>query len=393
MSTSNENQAAVSEPITLASPVSLPPAATPLTLSTTTLPKVELSHRWTIDNAEAYLTHGTAILQENIVIRSPEFTANGNVKWTKWFLCVKRSTKKPDATVLSLEAKIGDTINTKVLVSGCKFSIVDSSTSEVKYFKMAPLTEFYVVIRETANSSYRGINSTSTSVSKLSHLDIEIPFTSESYFCNGALTIQVDATLLEVSKQNEMVKKACGVPMDSIRSEMHTLFKESALTDVTIKCSNKEFKVHKAVLASQSLVFRKMFETDMIEKKSDVVNLSEHSVPIVSELVTYLYTGAAPNIGCLASDLLDVAGMYEIRRLIGMCENELIMKIKKAVVIDLLMQADRVVDAKDLKIACMEFIKLNLAEIQETEEWKEAKKEHKDIIIETLEYASPSPQS
>ena len=94
----------------------------------------------------------------------------------------------------------------------------------------------------------------------------------------------------------------------------------------------------------------------MIEEKNEEVNLSEYSVPIVSELVTYFYTGSAPNIGCLASDLLDVAGMYEIRRLIGMCENELMMKIKKAVVLDLLIQADRVVDAKHLKRACMDFI-------------------------------------
>ena len=222
---------------------------------------------------------------------------------------------------------------------------------------MAPLTEFYVVIEKTESYYNRHQTKTSTSVTKLDHLDVEIePFTSESYFCNGALTIQVDATLLEVSRQNEMVKKARGAPMDGIRSEMHTLFKESVLTDVTIKCNNKEFKVHKAVLASQSLVFRKMFETDMIEEKNEEVNLSEYSVPIVSELVTYLYTGSAPNIGCLASDLLDVAGMYEIRRLIRMCENELIMKIKKAVVLDLLIQADRVVDAKHLKRACMDFI-------------------------------------
>ena len=84
------------EPITPASPASLPPAATPSALSTTTLPKVELSHRWTIDNAEAFLTHSTAKLREDIVIKSPEFTAKGDLKGTKWRLCFKR---RPDALV------------------------------------------------------------------------------------------------------------------------------------------------------------------------------------------------------------------------------------------------------------------------------------------------------
>ena len=284
-------------------------ATTPSVLGTTTLPEVELAHRWTIDNAEVFMTRGKAILEKDIVIKSPEFTTNYTPKGvehsrqSRWRLCINRSARNR-RTVLSLEA-LAHNSNTKVLVSQCRVSFIDSRTSEVKYSKTAPLTELRV------NSRF----------------NVEIEPLFDKYFCNGALTIQVDATLLEVSRPNETVNKAYGVPRDSIRSEMHTLFKMSILTDTTIKCGKEEFKVHKAILASQSPLFRKMFETDMKEKKSEVVDLSDYSQPIVSDLVTYLYTGSAPSIGSLAYDLLTVASMYELHRLFVMCENELMMKI------------------------------------------------------------------
>ena len=123
------------------------------------------------------------------------------------------------------------------------------------------------------------------------------------------------------------MNKARKVPMDSIRSEMGSLLTEPVFTDATIRCNDKEFKVHRAILALQSPVFKKMLETDMKEKESEVVDLSDYSEPIVSDLVTYLYTGSAPSIGSLAYDLLTVASMYELHRLFVMCENELMMKI------------------------------------------------------------------
>ena len=47
------------------------------------------------------------------------------------------------------------------------------------------------------------------------------------------------------------------VPLDD---EMHSLYKDEVLSDAIVRCEGKDFKVHRAVLVSQSPVFEKMFE-------------------------------------------------------------------------------------------------------------------------------------
>ena len=88
---------------------------------------------------------------------------------------------------------------------------------------------------------------------------------------------------------------------------MISLLEDKLFTDMTIKCGDEEFKVHKAVLASQSPVFRKMFVSDMKEKWTSLIEISDTNSAVITDMVAYLYTGTAPNIHTLAKDLLAVA--------------------------------------------------------------------------------------
>ena len=85
------------------------------------------------------------------------------------------------------------------------------------------------------------------------------------------------------------------------------MFADEIFTDLTIKCGGEEFKVHKAVLASQSPVFRRMLESDMKEQKTNVIEISDVDPMVMSDLLTYLYTGVAPNMDALTNKLLEVA--------------------------------------------------------------------------------------
>ena len=206
--------------------------------------------------------------------------------------------------------------------------------------------------------------------------DGEISFKPSDYIYDDTLTIQVEGDVLTFS---------CQTPADNIRKGMYSLYKSEALVDTTIKCQDKEFKVHRAILASQSPVFQGMFEADMNEKQSGVIEVSDITPEAMSDLVTYLYTGTTPDV---KSELLEVADKYQLPRLRTICENELRNGIKKTNVIKTLILAD-LHGRSALKKACFQFIRLNSAEVLQTSEWadfKECKDECASLFMEVLEY-------
>ena len=204
------------------------------------------------------------------------------------------------------------------------------------------------------------------------------------YFFNGKLTIQVEADLFFFADTMQFDS----LPSDEVSKGIYSLYKEEVLTDTIIKCQDKEFKVHRVILASQSSVIRAMFEVDMKEKQSGVIEVSDITPEAMSDLVTYLYTGTAPNLKTLASELLEVADKYQLPRLLSTCETELGDMLKEAGAIGTLILADlhgRVC----LKKACLEYIRLNSARVFETSEWadfRDHKNQYSKLYTEVLEY-------
>lgn len=177
------------------------------------------------------------------------------------------------------------------------------------------------------------------------------------YLYNNTLSVLVE---VELVKYNGNTYK---VPLDNIRANMYTLYKDEVLTDMIVKCRGKEFKVHKAVLALQSPVFRELIEVDTAKKQNGVtVEIADISPAAMSDLLAFLYSGTVPNVTTQAFELLDVADKYQLPRLSKLCEYELDRKIRKASVIPTLIMAHEC-GRICLKKACLEFIRLNSADI------------------------------
>jgi speckle-type POZ protein len=197
------------------------------------------------------------------------------------------------------------------------------------------------------------------------------------------LSIEVEADIFYLSG----VTNYFDAPSTSVQKGLHSLYKSEEVTDTIIKCDAKEFKVHRAVLASLSPVFRAMFVADMMERQTGVIVVTDITSAAMSDLITYLYTGTAPNLNALAGDLLGVAERYQLPHLLAMCENELGRKLQANGVIETLILAclhDRVC----LKKACLEYICRNSAAVFRTSEWLDFK-DHKDqyasLYVEILE--------
>ena len=380
------------------------------------LPKVALSYKWIISDAEVLLKNNS------MGLRSPEFSIplQSTTEPASWSLLISRyrsnwgqqpsggllqggggfqlggggglqlrasttpsnPTSPPVYYELSLDSqhiqqqrdRCFIKLYQTVLISDCVFSILNSETGEQLHS-----------IKPCQDNSKCSIDDSLKQCVKVKLFD---DYELSKYLFNDTLIIQVSATLLCISSPTKTTLRVeCDVPPDNVRGDMLKLYRDKALVDASIKCGNQVFKVHKAILASQSPVFRKMFEVDMKEKRSGVIEISDPDVSpeVVSDLVTYLYTGNAPGIQKQANELLKVAHLYEIPRLLKMSENELQKSITPDNVCNLLLLAE-LHAAHALKAKCMEFVHLNSGSVCKTPGWQEMKDKAPGLLCEVLEY-------
>ena len=259
----------------------------------------------------------------------------------------------------------------KVSIRNCRFIFVNPETEDIVYS-----TDGREDIRK---KSYDGvINNEDPCVV------IHGKFEYDQYLFEDALTIQVEADLFfdDATTMDEF----SDVPSNKMLEGIYSLYNNDVLTDAIIKCGGKEFKVHRVILASQSPVFQAMFEADMKEKHSGVTEVSDATPEAMTDLVTYLYTGTAPNVKTLASELLEAAEKYQLPRLLAMCEKEL-GNIAEATVIGTLVLAD-LHSRECLKKVCLEFIRVHSAKVFQTSEWtdfKTNKQQYSTLYMEVLE--------
>ena len=316
----------------------------PAAMDTTSLPKKQLSYRWVIHDAKAFID------LDDEGVMSPTFTVTLPLKEncdhaiSSWYLQVTRSRGYHSNKIDSIRVFLWShnepisSINTTALVSHCTFSTVDNTTEEILSIKNAPS------VRCTIGES-----------EKIAYGDFEVNLK------DGRLTVQVDATL-HYFTQN---KNERPVSRSNLQTGLKTLFDRKLFVDVTIKSGDKEFKAHKAVLASQSPVFKAMLSK---KKGSTVVDISEADPKVVPEMLNYLYTGRAPNLDTMTRELLLLASKYEISHLLEMAEKKLKSDINASNVVELLIFATTH-NAPNLKKACLTYISLHSAEVMRTSDW------------------------
>lgn len=353
--------------------VSTAPAPAPAKAGKTTLPKQTVSYRWVITDADKFLWNADRVLS----LRSPSFPTFYPLS-NSWSLLIekqkiRRNRQQEIVTCICLCQVMENQVHPQqtILISECKFSFLHPETHREKYSITAPTTAVHVPSQPLRKSIEQ---------------EIEYNKIKECIF-KGTLTIQVTANLLRITDHKETVDHTHMVPLNILRSEMHSLYKAEVFTDAIIKCEGREFKVHRAVLGAQSPVFKTMFQIDMKEKRSNMIDISDITPAAISDLIAYLYTGTAPNVSTLAKELLNAANKYELPRLFAMCENELKMKIKVANVVDTLILAD-LHSAVHLKKACLDFIRQHSADVHKTSKWmylKENLDQYAALVFEALE--------
>ena len=370
-----------------------------------TFPEGMLSYRWVLNNARVILedtTGSNLIGSSHEGLKSPTFMSTvplgrdctkfiettwylrlyesnrtdlGQYTVFSIYLCKKGPPQPITTRSLSKASKsrsVSNTTSVRIVMPYCTFSILDSENR----------------VKHTAKTSRKVILADATERS-ITGSDLLNKSDLTEFLYDDSLTIQVDATLV-CTDPIQSKHEACAIPPDDIRQQMRSLHEEELFTDITIQCGDKQFKAHKAILASQSPVFKRMFQVDMTETRKNSVEISDIDPLVVSDMLAFLYSGVTPNLETLARNLLIAANKYELPRLMAMCENALKMEMTVVNAVELLLHSD-LHQATELKKACMEFIRCNATEIYKSDGWKQLKENsahdhnHSALLCELME--------
>ncbi len=228
---------------------------------------IKLSHKWIVQDAKWLLDRDRPrkFTSEMFLLSIP---SKERCKTSQWHMSLQTHRERRRST-LSFQLSLchGDPkfpshssrrgYYPKVAISDCKFSFFNPATNEVvKTAECATERRFDCVLNNTLQTVCSAHVSYDNTISR-----------------EDKLVIQLHATVLCDSNSSE-TQNICKVPLDEIRSEMHRLYKDEVLSDAIVRCEGEDFKPHIAVLASQSEspVSQKMFEVDMKEKSSGVID-------------------------------------------------------------------------------------------------------------------------
>ena len=151
-----------------------------------------------------------------------------------------------------------------------------------------------------------------------------------------------------------------------------------APTEQTEDDDASTFFTHKAILAARSEVFAAMFSHDMLESANKAVVLPDIDSDVLTELLTYIYTGECPRIEELAESLIYHAEKYDLDHLKALCEEQLSYDLQVDNAARILVLADAC-NAEQLKRNVLLYVNEHGEEVEHTKEWEDVQKSN-DIL-------------
>lgn len=134
--------------------------------------------------------------------------------------------------------------------------------------------------------------------------------------------IHVVVVIRELKLPESGLNKSC---TNEISKKMANYFDKITYSDsadlVLLQTSDGTvLKTHKKILSNSSIVFQRMFETDMAEKDKNVVNIIDFSGKVMEEFLKFISIGTAnlKNV-TVGIELYEVAKVYQVDLLLRLC--------------------------------------------------------------------------
>ena len=196
---------------------------------------------------------------------------------------------------------------------------------------------------------------------------------------NGNLTIVCDLTVYgpEATTSGSKFPDEKLTPVDNCLKQMShqlgKLFGDEKFSDVRITCGEEVFRCHRSILSVRSSVFEAMFQSDMMENISRIVNIKDMKPEVVKEMLHFIYNGATSTetvMDEIGKDLLGAADQYNLDLLKNKCEEKLCSSLEVSNSVELLVLAD-LHQASKLRRMALRLVARNMDTIVDTDVYKE----------------------
>lgn len=183
---------------------------------------------------------------------------------------------------------------------------------------------------------------------------------------------------------------------------LRKLFEEQWQVDVLLKAGNSDecasISAHKLVLASRSMVLKKMMESDELKSspKLETVTFSEMRQEELEALVEFMYSVdgsiSSQSLKKHVRSLYLAADKYEIPHLRDLCRMHLISSLNSSNALKILELAQIPFD-KALNDAAFTTIKNNISSIASSAEFKLFVVNHPDLSVEIMKASLIRPRT
>ena len=188
-----------------------------------------------------------------------------------------------------------------------------------------------------------------------------------------------------------LVLKVC--PEESIidlKSNMSQMLADPSNSDFEIVCGQGEetkFKVHKLILATRSSVFKAMFNSiaDNKESQNGQVKVPDIDPVTMKALLKFIYTDFVSK-NDITMALFYASDKYDLKKLTTFCEKVLMNHFDTENVIDILIECQDCMTAKNIEESAKAFIVENVGQIVKTPSWNDLMEKNPRFGAQILEY-------
>lgn len=179
------------------------------------------------------------------------------------------------------------------------------------------------------------------------------------------------------------------IMFNKLTEHFGTLFESGLHSDVTLRCGDYEYKMHKSILANRSSVFAGMFDNDFDERRTGVVQVSYEFTPkAIEEMLRFMYTNeTSDKFPGLAHDLLKAADYYDIKDLKTVCEHSLLENVNVENVAQTIVSANNF-GLEELREYLLEFIRINHKDVMKNSQYRDLYRSDIDLILEIDDYTT-----
>ncbi|XP_042901567.1 speckle-type POZ protein B [Parasteatoda tepidariorum] len=204
-------------------------------------------------------------------------------------------------------------------------------------------------------------------------------------FCSGCIESQA---VIHENSERKMLVDDTDISLHTVQSDIRNLFSDKTLCDVKIRVEDEIVQAHKSILAARSPVFHAMFQLDMVEAKTGIVDIQDVDIDTFKAFMNYIYCDIVDKMDYDgAKNLLIVAEKYEVLRLKEMCGSFLKSEISDRNACEIAALAD-MVSHKGLKSFAIDFIADHSKNILIMPEWVPWIKNHMELATEIFQRLS-----